>query len=254
MSFAREFTQGLSAALDGFRYLCRYPLLWRFGVGPVLVNIVVGLIAWMMVFQTARTMWDEFTTSLPVAWYAPIVEWIGFVAIVLLSLAAGLISYLLLQSVFCSWFFSLLARRVEEHLGPPGLELTDLSIPAQVRDALRATLKLLILNAFVLVLHLIPVVGSIAAMSLGLYVSAFILGSEFMGYPQELRGTRWLVRQEFAKRHRGATLGLGAVVSGLMLIPIVGAALQATSVVGAVLLHRRLTAQPDAPPQGTAEF
>ena len=60
----------------------------------------------------------------------------------------------------------------------------------------------------------------------------------------ELRGTRWLDRQAFAKKHLGATVGLGIVVTGLMLIPIVGALFQTTAVVGAVLLHRELTGQP----------
>ena len=75
-------------------------------------------------------------------------------------------------------------------------------------------------------------------------MDAYILGAEFLGYPLELRGQRWRDRQAFAKQWVGATVGLGIVVTGLMLIPIVGAVFQTTAVVGAVLLHRKLTGLP----------
>jgi CysZ protein len=176
--------------------------------------------------------------------FAGVAVWCLFLVVVVVALTIAFVAYLLLQSVFCAWFFSQLARHVDLFLGTRPDELTDPPIVAQISDALRASVKLVIVNVFVLLLNVIPVVGTIAALVIGLYVDAFILGSEFFGYPLELRGIRWRDRQRIAKAHLGTTLGLGTVVSLLFLIPILGPAIQATSVVGAVLLFRRINGLP----------
>ena len=250
--FLRDYLEGLSTAADGFRFLCRYPSLWQYGVWPVLINVLVAFASLLITFLVGRTAWTSFAASLPVAWWAPLVEWAGFIGILLLALAAGLICYLLLQSVFCAWFFSRLAYRVELFLGADRSDLSEVPIVAQITDALRAAIKLLIVNVLLLFLHLLPGIGSIAAIAIGLYMNALILGSEFLGYPQELRGVRWIPRQEFAKTWLPSTLGLGTVVSGLMLIPIVGAMFQTMAIVGAVLLHRRILGLPQTPPDPDA--
>ena len=79
----------------------------------------------------------------------------------------------------------------------------------------------------------------VAAVTLGLYVDATVLGAEFMGYPLELRSVRWRERQTYAKRYRMTTLGLGVVISLFLFVPVVGSVLQATAVVGSVSLYHR---------------
>ncbi len=241
---ASGYMRGLAVSFEGLSFLCARPALWRFAVWPILANIIVSLAALILAWQTGSYFWQTFSDSLPIVWWATIVKWCLFLAVVVFALMVAFVAYLLLQSVFCAWFFSQLARHVDLFLGTPESELSDPPIVAQISDALRATIKLIIVNVFVLLLNVIPVVGTIAALVIGLYVDAFILGSEFFGYPLELRGIRWRDRQRIAKAHLGATLGLGTVVSFLILIPIVGAAIQATSVVGAVLLFRRINGLP----------
>lgn len=246
--FVRDYLEGLATAADGFRFLCRYPSLWQYGVWPILVNILVAFASLMATLQVGRVSWISFTASLPNAWWAPLLEWAGLIAIILMSISVGLICLVLLQSVFCAYFFGQLAWKVEIFLGARKEDLHEVPVLSQVFDALRATLKLIIINLMLLVLHLIPGIGSIAAMVLGAYMDALILGAEFLGYPLELRGIRWIPRQQFAKTWLPSTLGIGTIVTGLMLIPIVGALFQTTTIVGAVLLHRRIAGLPDTPP------
>jgi uncharacterized protein involved in cysteine biosynthesis len=245
--FIRDYCEGLATAADGFRFLCRYPSLWQYGVWPVLTNVAVAFASLLITFYVGTTAWKSFTPELPISWWAPIVEWIGLIAILALAISVGLISCMLLQSVFCAWAFSKLAYRVELFLGASPDDLVDIAIPAQIIDALRASLKLLVINVALLFLNLIPVAGSIAALAIGYYMNSLILGSEFLGYPQELRGVRWTRRHEFAKTWLPSTLGLGTIVAGLMLIPVVGALFQTTALVGAVLLYRRINGLPDSP-------
>lgn len=240
----RGFSDGCRASVDGFFFLCRHPSLWAHGVWPVLLNIVVAFAVWIGAFSLGRSLVGWATEGLGDGWWDQIQWWMWFVGMTLLTLGIAFVSYLVLMSVFCSYFFSKLAKNVELHLGATEEELTEVSTLASIVDALRASLKLVLINLVLLVLHLVPGVGSIAAVSIGLYIDAFILGSEFLSFPLELRGKRWLERQEFAKTWRGATLGIGAVVLGLMLIPVVGAVFQTTAVVGSVLVHRRLTGLP----------
>ncbi|MBI1312236.1 hypothetical protein GC176_13185 [bacterium] len=241
---AGDYVRGLAASFEGLRFLCARPTLWRFAVWPILINIVVSLAALYLAYQLFGYLSQSYADSLPIGLIATIKKWMAFFAALVAAFSTAFVVYVLLQSVFCAWFFSLLARQVELFLGTARNELSDPPIVAQISDALRAAIKLLIVNLFVLLLNLIPVAGSVAALVIGVYVDAFILGSEFFGYPLELRGIRWRDRQRIAKTHLGVTLGLGTVVSLLFLIPILGPAIQATSVVGAVLLFRRINGLP----------
>ena len=240
----RGFGYGIRASIDGFFFMCRHPSLWAYGVWPVVLNVIVAFVVWLGAFRLGQWLVEWATQGLGDGLWDRIQWWIYFTGMLLLTLGIAFIGYLVLMSVFCSFAFSKLARKVELHLGAKEEELAEVSTMAGIIDALRASLKLVVVNVLLLALHVVPGVGSLAAVSLGLYVDAFILGSEFLGFPLELRGKRWLERQEFAKTWRGATLGIGVVVTGLMLVPVVGAVFQTTAVVGAVLIHRRLTGLP----------
>lgn len=247
--FFADYIEGFSTAADGFRFLCRYPSLWQYGVWALLTNIAVAFASLLITFQVGTTVWNSFVAELPIAWWADIVEWIGFIAILMLALGVGLICYMLLHSVFCAWAFSKLAYHVECFLGAKPEDLSEISYIGQIIDALRGAVKLILVDIGVLLLNIVPFVGTVAAFVIGSYMHAWVMGAEFLGYPQELRGIRWKDRQPFAKKWRPSTLGLGTIVAGLMLIPIVGAMFQTTAVVGAVLLNRRINGLPDQPEQ-----
>jgi len=241
--------------------MCRYPSLWNYGVLPVVLNIGLTLLIWFGAFTLGRWLVDAMTQGLGDGWWDQTRWWFWFIGAFLLTLGVAFVSYLVLMSIFCSVFFSTLARNVELKLGAREDELTEVSVLDGVLDALRASLKLVVVNVSLLILNVVPGVGTLAATVIGLYVDAFILGVEFLSFPLELRGMRWKERDVFARTWRGETLGLGIVVTGLMLIPVVGAVFQTTSVVGAVLLCRRLTGLPvepsdqdaDNPESGSAE-
>ena len=78
--FLADYIEGFSTAADGFRFLCRYPSLWQYGVWALLTNIAVAFASLLITFQVGTTMWNSFVVELPIAWWADIVEWIGFIA------------------------------------------------------------------------------------------------------------------------------------------------------------------------------
>jgi uncharacterized protein involved in cysteine biosynthesis len=91
-----------------------------------------------------------------------------------------------------------------------------------------------------LVLHIIPVVGSVAAVGGSIYFDCWVLGLDYFEYPLGLRGKARREMRQFCKAHRLQTLGLGAAVLLMALVPVLSAVFLTTAATGAVLLHRRL--------------
>jgi uncharacterized protein involved in cysteine biosynthesis len=164
-------------------------------------------------------------------------------ALVLIALAITAAAWLLLQSVSCGYFYERLARSVEMQLGVSSGELRDVPVPAMVLDALLDFCVLLGMNAALLFLNCIPLLGSLIALWIALLLDSLLFGGEYLGYPLMLRGMRRRERRQFVSRHRMHTTGLGAAVLLLNLIPVVGAIGLTTAVTGSVLLHRKLATQ-----------
>ena len=245
----RGLVDGLRSGIDGFAFMCRHPSLWSHGVKPVLLNILVAVAVLLGAIFFGQWLVNWATDGLGDGLWDRVKWWSYLFAMVFLTLGLAFISYLILMSAICSTSFSKLAREVEFKLGAKEDDLAEISTIGGIVDSLRAMIKLVTINLLLLLLNVIPGIGSLAAFTIGLYIDSYILGSEFLGIPLELRGKRWPERQEFARTWRGATLGIGANVTGLMFIPIVGAVFQTTTVVGAVLIHRRLKGLPTEVPR-----
>ena len=95
------------------------------------------------------------------------------------------------------------------------------------------------INAGLLMLNVMPVIGSIAALLLGFYFDGFIFGADYLDYPMSLRGMRRRDKRDLCMSHRWKTIGLGGGVFAFNLVPVVGAILGAAAVVGAVLMFHR---------------
>lgn len=238
--FFSEFARGLSVPFDGLKILSEAPRLWFDVWQPVLINTLLTLLVSAGAFFASRSVLEHYRAQAPEGWWNTLLAILVVVTVVIITLAVAFATYVLLQAMFCGIFFSRLARKVELHLGTSAAELVEPPITAQIVDAIRACVKLLIGNLLLLFLHLIPFVGSVLALSLGLYLDAYLLGAEFIGYPLELRGVRWLQRQTVARRHLGLTLGVGTMVSLFVFVPLLGAILQATAVIGTVVAIHRL--------------
>jgi CysZ protein len=176
------------------------------------------------------------------SWWGVALEVLVVLALLLVALALTAIAWVLLQGALCGYFYERLARRVEIELGLPAEAMREVSLGYQIADALRDMLRLVLVNGGLLLLNFVPVVGSAAALVGGGYVTCFTLGEDFFDHPLGLRGYRRAEKLAFCRRHRAHTLGLGAAVFLVSLVPVLGSVLLTTAAVGAVLLHRRLTA------------
>lgn len=244
----RAFWRGVMAPLDGFAYLCDNPRLWWCGVLPVLLNLLITVAVGVFLLVAAAGFIVYAHPRFSSVW----VELLSGAIALLTVLATAFILWMLLKGILCGYYHAKLAREVEIHLGARPEDLMELSWKHEAVDAFREVGSLIVINAGLLFLHLVPGVGTVAAVVGTAYFNCLLLGGEYFDFPLALRARRRLEKKQFIHEHRYQTLGLGVCALGGTSVPILGAVLLVTSVAGAVLLHRRL-APDSAPPGGRPE-
>ncbi len=239
----RGFAAGFAAPWAGFSFMQQHPRLWRHAILPILCNLVLTalLLAGLAWAGVASYEWLESLLPSSGWWWVP-VEILAGIAIVAVIIGLAIGGWLLFQGIFCGYFYSELARRVELLLGLKPEDIREVPLWYQVTDAVKDVLVLTAVAIGCLALSFVPVVGAFAAVAIGGYFDCFIFGMDYLDYPQALRARGRKVQRIFARRHRGATLGLGASVTLLTFVPVLSSVLLTTAAAGAVLLYRRLEA------------
>lgn len=217
--------QGAADLGRGFRFLAARPRLWPWVIAPALVTLVLLVAAIAGVIALARPLVDWATGWMPDAiesWGRGLV-WILVVAA--LGLAA-LLAFVSVTGAVAGPFNELLSGAVEEAVtGVPGPRF---SLAGFLRDAaigiLHAARRLLAFVAGALVVFaigLVPVVGTVIAAALGFWLAARAAAYDCYDAVLARRGLAYQAKLAVLARHRGRTLGLGAAVAGLLLVPLV---------------------------------
>ncbi|MBM84379.1 MAG: hypothetical protein CMJ78_27815 [Planctomycetaceae bacterium] len=237
-----KFCDGFRTPLDGFRMMSVYPLqtLWRYSVAPAIASllvtilVIVGLAIGIAV--SAEALHDQFDST----WKGALMEIGAFALIVVGSFGVAFITWLCMQAVFCGFFYTILAMKVEGLLGTPEDELKEEPLPRQILDTIIDILKLVFLMFPLLLLNIIPVLGSVISAIGSIYVDSLFAGIEFVDYPMLIRAIPRAERRQFSRKNRAQTLGLGAAVVCIILLPGIGVVLLSTAVTGSCLLYQRL--------------
>lgn len=234
----QAFRDGLAAPWNGFRLLRGRRPLWRFAFLPIAFNLLLTAVLVGGIVGSAVLLAGGGGVGLLVA--------IAFVVIGIATVAA---SWFLFQAALCGFFYARLARAVELQLGTRPEDLRELPVRREIIDGIRSFGRLVLMKCLVLPLFLVPVVGGPLALAAGAVVDAWFFGREFFQIPLAVRGQDRDALKVFTRRHRATTLGLGLATLLISLVPILSSVLLTTSVVGAVLLRRRLSGEPlGAPP------
>jgi CysZ protein len=201
------FREGLLAPWEGFRFMNRNPRLWQFGILPVFLNLLITVLVLALLISGgvwyAQTMHPRLRRVGGKRGLEVLVILALFVGIVAIALAV----WLLLQSILCGYFYGKLARQVELQLGMRPEDMKEVSFAREVLDGIRDVTVLLAVNAALLLLHIIPVVGSVVAVAGSLYFDSWVLGLDYFEYPLGLRGKTRREMRQFCKAHRPQTLG-----------------------------------------------
>jgi CysZ protein len=241
-----SFLEGLKTPLAGFEFMGQNRKLWRYGILPVALNLLLtGLVLLLLiglVAYVATTIIHPKFVDCGSLWRT--VEVVADIILFILACGLALAFWITMQIAVCGYFYGKLAVQVELLLGTKKEELVEIPLMHEIVDTSRESLSLVFINLLCLIVQIIPVFGAIVGIPGSYYFTTNALGREYWDYPLSLRGFRRKEKHEFARRHRLHTLGLGTAVAIIFLIPIVNAVLLTTAVTGAVLLHRKLSLVP----------
>ncbi|MCA9270791.1 MAG: EI24 domain-containing protein, partial [Planctomycetales bacterium] len=202
----RGFLQGMSAPWLGLKVMWLRPHLWKYAVVPTLINMgitVVALLA-MLVMATGfvgLTHWWVSGWQGYWFWVGVGVEILGALLMVMVCIAAAVITWRLLSGLLCGYFYGRLASQMEIDLGLPAAEQRELSLRYEFRDTAVDLFWLLISLAVSLVVGLIPIIGPPVALAYSLYYQVLSCGRDKLAFPLALRAVRRADRIVFCREH-----------------------------------------------------
>lgn len=221
----KEVSRGLGDVGHALDFLKSRPRLWKWLVMPAIVTllVLVGLVLGVTALVDPLIAW--VAAHVP-SWLEAIVSWILRIVVVVGVGMAAMVVFVGVAGMIAGPFNEMLSEAVEEELtgkkGPP------FALGAFLRDALVGighALRRLALSVVWLVLlfalGFVPVIGTIAAFVIGLYLAA--AGCAYDSYDAVLarRGMSYAEKQAFLAKHRQRSMGIGGAVAGMLLVPFV---------------------------------
>ena len=241
-----NFLLGLSALKSGFA-LIRVKGIRRFVVIPILVNVIVFIgLGWLL-----SGLFGELLSG--ISWLHPDPDsWLGWLADKFLVLiwiifgAAVLIiftyTFSLVANLIAAPFNSLLAQKVEAHLGgtlehDSGDSFSHIlkSLSHILRSEIGKVLYLLFWIIPVLLLYVIPGINILAPFVSFLF-GAWMLSLEYADYPMGNNGYLFGQIKKTMRANRNMALGFGSAVTLLTAIPVINLIAMPVAVAGATSL------------------
>ncbi len=246
--------------LNGPRYLFRglglitKPRLRRFVVVPLSVNTLLFIGFVYLLFLGTGWLGTQLEGWLP-DW----LDWLSFLLWPLFFISALLImvfGFTIVGNLIAAPFNGLLAEAVENHLTGKPLQ-TDSgwsAIAAEVMRSMRSELRKLAYIVTwaipILILLIIPVVNVIASV-IWLVFGAWMMAIQYADYPMGNHGLSFPDQRRLLAQRRMTSLGFGAVIMMLMVIPVVNFVVMPASVAGATAMWvdelSKLAEQPKLP-------
>ncbi|HET9990409.1 MAG TPA: EI24 domain-containing protein [Kofleriaceae bacterium] len=219
----RDFARGTGDLSRGLAVVNRYPGLWKWLLAPALVSLVLIGAAIAGIAHVVHPLVAWLVGHLP-SFLAGIAGTLLTVIVVAMLGLGALLVFTAVAGVIAGPFNELLSERIEAHLtGRPApafslpgfLHELSLGIVHGVRRVIIAILGAVV----VLAIGFVPVVGTVVALALGFWFAA--RGAAYDCYDAVLARRALAYRDKLAylARHRARSLGLGAAVAALLLVP-----------------------------------
>lgn len=230
--------RGASDVGRGFRFVGAHPGLWGWLIAPALVSLlVIGAIAWGAV-ALASPLLGWATGWLPDAIAGFGRGLLGFL-LGLGLVALGLLVFVSIVGLVAGPFNELLSEAVEDRLlGVDrrfGLGEFLRGAALGIAHAVRRLFTAGFAAGAVFGMALVPGVGTLAAIALGFYVAARAAAYDCYDAVLARRMLSYEEKGEYLARHRRRSVGLGAAVTAMLLVPGLNLVALGIGAVGATL-------------------
>jgi CysZ protein len=209
----------------GFAALNAHPGLWKWVIAPAVITglLIAGLIVGIVHVVDPVSAW--IIAHLPSA-IAHVASTVVTVVIVVVLVLGALLVFVPIAGIIAGPFNELLSEHLETALTgrpSPAFSLRGFvhGLARGIAHGLRRVVATLVGLVLVFALGFVPVIGTIAALALAAWLAA--RGAAYDSYDAVLarRALSYGDKLRYLARFRGRTLGLGATVAALLLVPVV---------------------------------
>ncbi|MFT3697816.1 MAG: EI24 domain-containing protein [Kofleriaceae bacterium] len=207
----------------GWDALRRYPELWKWLVAPAIVTLVILAAIVLAIVHFVSPVIAGIEHHLP-AVIASIAGGLLTILIVAVLAIGGLFAFATIAGAIAGPFNEQLSEQLEAKLTgrpPPKFSFGRLAheMATGAAHAIRRILVAIAGTIVVIAIGFVPGIGTLAAVILGFYFAArasaydcydAVLARRHLGYAEKM---------SYLATHRSRTLGLGAAVAGMLLIP-----------------------------------
>ncbi|OGQ83688.1 MAG: hypothetical protein A2289_15745 [Deltaproteobacteria bacterium RIFOXYA12_FULL_58_15] len=257
-NFIGDFFRGIGYPLEAFGFI-RSHGLWRMAAVPALINTIlfaltVFLVFWFVIPEI-QSLEQVFQPSNPDdGWWSSVLSglgkaayWVVFVLAVIATPVLSAVFILLIGQAVASPFLDLLSEKVENIvLGttaiPNTASRTVRSVVVAVADIVWTLLFWLAVNMPLLLVNLIPVLGTAVNAALGFSFTALLLSQEFVGLSMSRQLVSYPARWRVVWANRWLCVGNGCTTLLLFLVPGLNLLLLPLAAVGGTLLYCDLQA------------
>lgn len=242
-----ELGRGLGDLGRGFDFLKRNPTLWKWVIAPAVVTLVLLVGVILGVAAAADPLVSWLASYLP-SWLERIGGWILTLIVVAGIGIAAFLVFVSVAGMVAGPFNELLSEAVEARLtgraGAPFalgefLRGAVLGIAHGLRRLVVALIGIVLLFA----LGFVPVIGTIAAAVIGLWLAGRATAYDCYDAVLSRRAMPYRAKLAYLDRHRGRSLGLGVGVAAMLLVPGLNLVALGVGAVGATLASHELDAR-----------
>ena len=220
----QRFAAGFFSPFRAGRYLLQHPGLLRLVLIPLVINVVVFTAAvWAGLHFFSTTVVHYLPQGH--AWYLQLLTYLLWVAAILLTMVLVFFGFSAVGTLIASPFNDLLSERTEELL--TGRSLAEPFVLRQfLRDAVRTLVeegkKVLIFLAgmgLLLLLNVLPLVGTLLYAGLSLFWTVTFLAVEYSGYIAGRKRMTFAEQRRYLLGRKLAMFGFGCGLLCLLAIP-----------------------------------
>ena len=218
-----QLASGVRDVQRGLGVLRAHPALWKWVIAPAVATcaLIAALVIAVLHYSSAAVGW--ITAHLP-SWLVHLTSSV-LTTVIVIGLSAGVaLVFVPLAGMIAGPFNEMLSEHVEAKLtGQPtsAFSLREFlhGVALSIVHGLRRLLAMLVGIAVVFAVGFVPVIGTIAALVIAGWLAATataydcydaVLARRFLGYRAKLA---------YLAHHRQRTVGLGAAVAVMLLVP-----------------------------------
>jgi CysZ protein len=218
-----QLATGVRDVGRGLAVLKAHPSLWKWLVAPAIISLVLLAAAVVGVLHAVDPVVGWLAGHLP-GWLASVAGTLLRLLVLAVLGIAGLFVFTTVAGMIAGPFNEVLSEHVEAVITgrpAPPFSLREFAHGAilGILHGIRRLAAMLLGLALVFALGFVPVIGTIAAVLLGIWFAATAASYDCYDAVLSRRAMAYRDKLAYLAHYRGRTLGLGLAVAGMLLVP-----------------------------------